>query len=399
MQIKRKLSKITALALSFALAGAFGTAGYYSVKLPDTITVSTGSDPEIAEYPEISCCGSPSAGLSDSGSHVVLSLFGAIPVKRVEVREAEPEILAAGGIPFGIKLLMKGVMVTGTADVETADGESACPAEDSGIRAGDVICLADGIELTSNSQLQGIIAESMGRSIELTVSRDGDEFTTELEPVFSAETGVWCGGMWVRDSIAGIGTMTFIDRSTGRFGGLGHPICDTDTGEIVPVNSGEAVPVEIIGAARGTKGVPGELRGAFRRGGAIGELTENSESGVFGTLSPEAVEALCGGAEEYPLGYRQDVRTGAAEILTTVEGHSPSRYSIEIESIDYNDSGTKNMVIRITDPELIRLSGGIVQGMSGSPIIQDGRLIGAVTHVFVSDPTRGYGIFAEKMAQ
>jgi stage IV sporulation protein B len=193
--------------------------------------------------------------------------------------------------------------------------------------------------------------------------------------------------------------MTYIDKVTGEFGGLGHPICDPDTGGIIPVSSGEAVSVEITGATKGAKGIPGELRGTFRRGGALGSLNCNKSCGVFGTLTAEAVEELCGGAEEYTLGYCQDIKTGAAEIVTTVEGHLPSHYSIEIESIDFNSSdSTKDMIIRITDPELIRSTGGIVQGMSGSPVIQDGRFIGAVTHVFVSDPTRGYAIFAENMA-
>ena len=398
MQIKRKLSRFTAAVLSVALAGAFGTAGYYSHRLPDTVTADAGSELKIAEYPEISCCGYPMSDRSGNNGHTTLSLFGALPVKNVEVHETEPVVLAASGVPFGIKLLMKGVMVTGTCEVETADGESVCPAEKAGIEAGDVIYLANGAELTSNSQLQGIVAESMGNDIELRYSRGGMEFTTVMTPVYSPEYGVWCGGMLVRDSIAGIGTMTFINKTTGEFGGLGHPICDPDTGEIVPVNSGEAVPVEIVGAAKGTKGVPGELRGTFRRGGALGSLNCNNSCGVFGMLDPEAAEALCCDAEEYPLGYCQDVRTGAAEILTTANGHTPSHYSIEIESIDYNSSdSTKDMIIRITDPELIRETGGIVQGMSGSPVIQDGKLIGAVTHVFVSDPTRGYAIFAGSM--
>ena len=399
MQIKSKLSRLAAVVLSSALVLAFGTAGYYSRKLPESVTADTCGELKIAEYPEISCCGYPMPDSGGSGSHTTLSLFGALPVKYVKVREAEPKVVAAPGIPFGIKLLMKGVMVTDVSDVETSGGESVCPAEKAGIEAGDVICTANGAEITSNSQLQGIVAESIGNDIELVVSRDGEEFATVLSPVFSPEYGVWCGGMLVRDSIAGIGTMTYIDKATGEFGGLGHPICDPDTGGIIPVSSGEAVSVEITGATKGAKGIPGELRGTFRRGGALGSLNCNKSCGVFGTLTAEAVEELCGGAEEYTLGYCQDIKTGAAEIVTTVEGHLPSHYSIEIESIDFNSSdSTKDMIIRITDPELIRSTGGIVQGMSGSPVIQDGRFIGAVTHVFVSDPTRGYAIFAENMA-
>nr|MDE5620074.1 SpoIVB peptidase [Ruminococcus sp.] len=206
--------------------------------------------------------------------------------------------------------------------------------------------------------------------------------------------------MWVRDSIAGIGTMTFFNKTTGEFAGLGHPVCDSDTGELVPIYSGEAVPVEITDAKKGSKGIPGELHGQFMYGGSFGILNRNNSCGVYGMLSESAVQALSVNCEQYKMGYRQDVKTGEAEILTTVSGDIPQKYKIEIEKIDYNSAeSTKNMVIRITDKELLDRTGGIVQGMSGSPIIQDGKLIGAVTHVFVSDPTKGYAIFAENMAE
>lgn len=395
MQLKRKISRLAAVLLSAALLSAFGAAEYYSGRLPGNFTAEAGSSLKIAEYPEISCCGYPFPGNSGSG-RVTLSLFGAIPVKCVDVREAEAPTLIAGGMPFGIKLLMKGVMVTDTGSVTDENGREVCPAELAGIENGDIICLADGEEVSSNSRLRSVIAESGGENVRLTVSRNGREFTTALKPVYSPVSESWQGGMWVRDSIAGIGTVTFIDKSSGRFAGLGHPICDSDTGELVPVSSGEAVPVDISGTRRGEKGIPGELRGTFVRGGSFGTLDNNTGCGIFGSLNSGARFAV---QEEYPLGYRQDIRTGSAEIISTVSGSVPRHYSIEIESIDYNSSdSTKNMVIRITDPTLISASGGIVQGMSGSPVIQDGRLIGAVTHVFVADPTRGYAVFAESMA-
>ena len=194
--------------------------------------------------------------------------------------------------------------------------------------------------------------------------------------------------------------MTFVNKATGQFAGLGHPVCDSDTGELVPIQSGEAVPVEINEAKKGMKGVPGELRGRFIDGESYGTLCTNNECGIFGTLSDEALTELCTHGTQYRMGFRQDVTTGSAEILSTVHGESPERYTVEIESIDYSSkSPNKNMVIRITDPRLIDETGGIVQGMSGSPIIQNGKLIGAVTHVFVADPTRGYGIFAENMIE
>ena len=391
MQLRQKISKTAAVLLSALLVGAFGTAGHYSRLLPGHMTAASGEPLKIAQYPELSCSGQPSSG----DDRVVVSLFGALPVKSVQVERSEPPKLIASGMPFGIKLLMKGVMVTELGDVEDNSGNSVCPAAEAGIRKGDVVSLANGEEISSNSRLQSIIAESGGRDVELTVSRDGDEFTAVLEPVYSEKNGCWRGGMWVRDSIAGIGTVTFVNKATGDFAGLGHPICDCDTGEIVPVSSGEAVPVEITGAKKGERGIPGELLGSFRRGGTYGMLNQNNSAGVYGKLCPEALGELDG--EEMPMAYSNEITTGSADIISSVSG-VPERYSVQIESIDYKSGDeTRNMVIKITDSRLIEVTGGIVQGMSGSPLIQNGKLIGAVTHVFVADPTRGYAIFAENM--
>lgn len=389
--------------LSAAFLCLFGTAGYYSSKLPSSLTIEPASELKIAEYPEISCSVSPASVVQTSGCfpetrQVTLSLFGAIPVKSVSVTEAEPPVLVAGGHPFGIKLLMDGVMVTELGDVTDNSGRTSCPAEDAGIMTGDIIKSADGEALVSNSRLQEIISQSGGREIMLTVSRNNSEFTAVLRPVFSEKNNMWRGGMWVRDSVAGIGTMTFINKETGEFAGLGHPICDSDTGELVPVYSGEAVPVKITEARKGEKGIPGELRGSFSSG-SYGILEENRDCGVYGCLTEKGIKELCRGSEEYVMGYRQDITTGKAEIYTTVSGNKPEKYSIEIESIDLSGEGTKNMVVRITDKRLLKKSGGIIQGMSGSPIIQNGRLIGAVTHVFVADPTRGYAVFADNMVE
>lgn len=405
MLLKRKIIKSAAALLSAVFVGLFGTAGYYSARLPSSVTVGVGESLELAEYPELVSAASndgavPAAGQCGGAEQVTLSLFGVIPVKNVEVRHAEPPVFMVGGSPFGIKLLMDGVMVTGLGDIEGNNGTVSCPAEKAGIRIGDVIHLADGEAVTSNDRLQEIISSSGGKAVELLAERDGETFSVSLQPVASRRSGAWKGGMWVRDSIAGIGTMTFFDRESGSFVGLGHPICDADTGGIVPVHSGEAVPVEITEVRRGTNGIPGELRGSFIKGESFGSLECNRASGIYGRLSPEAVSALSKCCEEYRMAYRQEITEGPAEIYSTVSGKSPEKYSIEIERVDYGNKGnSKDMVIRITDKRLLDSSGGIVQGMSGSPIIQNGKLAGAVTHVFVSDPSRGYGIFAESMAE
>lgn len=403
MDKKRKLVRSAAVLLSAAAALLFGTAEYYSQKLPERLTADCGEQIKIAEYPEITCAGLSGTAAAAAETFPVsrqatLALFGAIPVKNVEIHEAEAPVLVAGGNPFGIKLLMDGVMVTGLGEVQDENSGKCCPAAEADIRKGDIIRTADNVPITSNAQLQDIIGGSGGRTIKLSVNREGHEFTAFLEPVYSKADRCWKGGMWVRDSVAGIGTMTFINKETGEFAGLGHPICDADTGETVPLSSGEAVPVEITDAQKGETGIPGELKGLFTSSRALGSLQRNNGSGVFGMLTPEAKEMLCSGGKEYKMGYRQEVSTGAAQIFTTVSGSEPELYDIEIEKVDYTaGDSTKNMIIHITDSRLIEATGGIVQGMSGSPIIQNDRLIGAVTHVFVADPSKGYGIFAENM--
>lgn len=384
--MKKFFMKISAAVLSAALLGLFGTAGYYSSNLPDHITTESGKI-GFGAYPTLS---------TDyiAENRAAVSFMGTIPVKAVTVDHREAPTLIAGGSPFGIKLLMEGVMVTDMGDV---DGIS-CPAEDAGIKLGDVITHAGSLPLTSNSDLQKIIADSNGDSVELRICRDGKELTAAVTPLFSKKDEKWRSGMWVRDSIAGIGTLTFIDKATGQFSGLGHPICDSDTGELVPLHSGEAVPVKITEAKKGQPGTPGELHGQFTGLPIYGTLSQNTDCGVFGVLSKTAADRLGSESREYKMGYRQDITLGDAYILSTVSGTEPKKYSIVIEQVDYNSrEASKNMIIRITDEELIENSGGIVQGMSGSPIIQNDRLIGAVTHVFVADPTRGYGIFAENM--
>lgn len=199
----------------------------------------------------------------------------------------------------------------------------------------------------------------------------------------------------MRDSSAGIGTMTFYDPDSGSFGGLGHPICDTDTGDILPLDSGEAGPVEIFQVTKGTAGNPGMLQGRFTEDAPLGKLLCNNRCGIFGTLYHAPTDAA-----PVPMGLKQDITTGPAQILCTVSGSEPEAYDIVIEEIDYSGTdSTRNMTICVTDPTLLEITGGIVQGMSGSPILQDGKLIGAVTHVFVDDPTRGYGIFCENMVR
>lgn len=323
---------------------------------------------------------------------VQLSLFGLIPVKTATV-ETIPKV-APCGTPFGVKILTDGVIVVGLNEIATENG-SRNPAKEAGIRTGDIIIKINDTPVSSNAEVAGVISNSGGESVTIHYKRDGKTGSLSLTPALSAIDHTYKAGLWVRDSSAGIGTVSFYDPESKAFGGLGHAICDVDTGEVLPVMQGDVVNVKIHDIVKGTVGTPGELRGSFVSKTSCGTILLNNESGVFGQMyeAPQYSSVV-------PMGLKQEIKTGKATVLTTINGSAPKEYEIEIEKINLlENSPTKNMVIKITDPELLELCGGIVQGMSGSPIVQNGKLVGAVTHVFVNDPTRGYAIFAENMYQ
>lgn len=296
------------------------------------------------------------------------------------------------GTPFGVKLYTEGVMVIDTEDIVLESGR-CCPAEKAGIKAGDIIYSVNGEKITSNTRLSELISNAGGKRLKIVFIRDGKSYNTELTPVITGDNGEGKAGLWIRDSCAGIGTMTFYDPKTHVFAALGHGICDVDTKKLLPCGGGEIVKSRINGITKGVKGIPGGLEGCFTEEEPIGELVLNTDSGVFGALKTSPVDF-----KAIPVAGCSEIKTGKAEILSTVDGEKPKSYSIRITSINNEAcSNTKNMVIEIDDVELLEKTGGIVQGMSGSPIIQNGKLIGAVTHVFINDPTKGYGIFAENM--
>ena len=323
-----------------------------------------------------------------------LMLFDAVPVKDVKVSVVDEIRLVPCGTPFGIKMFTNGVVIVGVADIQS-DGRTVNPAAVSGLKVGDIITAIDGRAVTQNEQVAETIEASEGKPLELSVVRDDKKISVTLSPVRSDVDSTYKGGLWVRDSTAGIGTVTFYDPKTGAFGGLGHGICDVDTNKLMPLGSGEVVPVTISGIVKGQKGHAGELRGYFNSDFPIGNLQANSAVGVYGTLNSSPVSG-----KAIKVAMKQEVQTGPAQIYTTVDGGAPRTFDIQIESINYhNNAQSKNLVVCVTDPELLKISGGIVQGMSGSPIIQNGMLVGAVTHVFINDPTRGYGILAENMVE
>ena len=300
----------------------------------------------------------------------------------------EGDMLIAGGIPFGVKLHTDGVLVVNVCDVRCGTAGKR-PAMDAGLKKGDIILEINGAPVSRNNDISSAVESSGGDEIELLIERAGKRQTVSLLPARSRTDKKFKAGLWVRDSSAGIGTVTFYDRKNGIFAGLGHAVCDVDTGEVLPISGGDAVNAAIKGCYKGKDGSPGELCGVFAPG-EIGELYENCGIGVYG-----AFEALPQG-EEIPVAIIDEVKTDKAQIISTVDGNGPQYYDIEITKL-YTKSGQRNMTVEVCDERLIEKTGGIVQGMSGSPIIQNGMLVGAVTHVFVNDPRKGYAIFAQTM--
>lgn len=328
----------------------------------------------------------------DKSRNVTLSLFGTIPLKTVRTVNVETRSVQVCGTPFGVKMFSDGALVVAFSDQYTNLGTEN-PAKEAGLKLGDLIVSAGGHAVRSNEELTQAITDAAGKAIPIVYQRDGIQHTTMLTPVQDVSTGAYRAGLWVRDSSAGIGTMTFLDPLNGTFAGLGHAISDTDTGADITLLSGEIVPVVITGYVSGTAGSPGELRGEFSAA-AAGTVLANDSTGVYG----EYLAAMSG--QSCPVMQPQEIALGDAEIWTTISGSTPRAYSVRIEQVNMTSSDpNRNLLVKVTDPELLAATGGIVRGMSGSPIVQNGRLVGAVTHVLVNDPTRGYGIFATTMLE
>lgn len=376
----------------------YGAAGCFA---PSELTMTSpqrdfisGNSPLSLHYNESS---SVSASLSTGEKSfrrmdATLMLFDVFPVKDVSVNIAERKYVIPGGTPFGLRIYSDGLLISSVCTVSTPEGGSS-PADDAGIRQGDVIVSANGCAVSTNEELLEAVSQSGGRPVRLTLRRDGQKLERTIVPVYDSDLKEYRIGLHVRDSIAGIGTMTYIDPSNGSFAGLGHGICDSESGSIMPMLDGNIVHAQINSVTKSICGEPGYLSGQFSDNSSCGTLSVNSNHGVYGTVCsvPENAEVL-------PVAFKQEIVRGDAQIITTVDGSTPQYYDVRIEDISYNDRGSvKNMIVKITDERLLRKTGGIVQGMSGSPIIQNGMLVGAVTHVFVNDPSRGYAVFAENM--
>jgi len=328
---------------------------------------------------------------------VQLSLFGLVPVKDISVNVIPARELIVCGNTVGIRLYIKGLLVVGISGVLTPDGNEVLPVKDTGLEPGDFIIAVNNKEIEKISDLSKAIENSADKEITLKFIHDSRVIESKVTPVQSAEDGKYRIGIWVRDSTAGIGTLTYIEEETGKFGALGHGITDIDTGIMMPVKTGELLKSSVYGIRKGLQGNPGELQGDFLKSPeVIGEIYWNTAFGVFGKINKNVLSELNG--KKYPVGTRSMVKEGPATILSNIHGDQVEEFSVEIQKIARkNLSGPKSMIIKITDPRLLDETGEIIQGMSGSPIIQDGRIIGAVTHVLVNDPAKGYGIFIETM--
>ena len=321
-----------------------------------------------------------------------------------------PGEVYVGGMPFGVKFYTQGILVVGFCDVDVTSSGGGCrnvnPARDAGLKMRDIIVGINGEAPLCAASLTKAVEESGGKPVTLTVKRclspaarrhEGNtpkttELTVTVTPVKSTSENRYKTGLWVRDSGAGIGTVTFILPDTGAFGGLGHGICDGDTGELIPLQRGQVTDVTVSGIEKGEAGDPGAIKGYFVPG-KTGSLLKNTECGVYGVFVTRPAAAV----QKLPVAKRSELREGDATILCTLDNGKLGQYKARITSIDRSATGSKCFTLSVTDPALIEKTGGIVQGMSGSPIIQNGKLVGAVTHVLISDPTAGYGIFIENM--
>ena len=380
------------LALDLMLMGWLGYR-LLDRKIPDQILVDHENSREVAgllERPFVSFDDAITVSGKDSYT-LHCRVFGVIPFKDVKVKHTTAKEVYVSGDAVGIYMQTKGVLIIDTGEILSESGETEEPARDI-VKPGDYIVAFDQNRIQCKQDLMEDLAALDGDSVMLKVRRGKETIPLSLTPVKDKE-GKYKLGIWVRDDTQGIGTLTYVDED-GRFGALGHGISDVDTGELLSIADGNLYDAQILGIRKGEKGNPGELSGLIRydADNILGEISENSKNGIFGIMDAWRMKNL--DLKKIPIGYKQDLKTGPASILCCTDGEV-KEYAAEITRI--HEDSNKSFVIRITDKELLEKTGGIVQGMSGSPVLQNGKLFGAVTHVFVQDSTGGYGIFIENM--
>ena len=361
---QRKLtffSLLTLLTFSFEV--------YYAV--PDEISVIDGT-----VYPV------PYGVTEQNGE---LKLFGVLPYKTVQVNVIQNDRVYLSGETVGISLDLDGLLVLGVADIKDQNGKFCCPAKEAGLKAGDIIKQVNGQNVKSIEAFETVLTHT--EQALMTVERQGNTITLTDTPVQTDNTKKI--GVWLRGGSSGIGTLTYVTQD-GNYGALGHPITDADTGTTVRVGDGHIKDAKVLGIVKSQPGLPGEIQGTLN-GRDLGDVYKNTDFGVFGTTTNFLRK------NSIQISTKEEIVVGEAKILSDVAGGEPVLYSAQVLQVFLNSNNNKNMIIKVTDQRLINLTGGIIQGMSGSPIIQNGKFIGAITHVFVNDPTRGYAVFAEKM--
>lgn len=391
----KKAIRIFDVILFFICAVIFGVIIWGNAALPSGVVTYDGNSEPLAKV--FTYTGKSTSLAVDKQTATPrrenLKLFGIIPVKEVTVTEkAEQKVMVSGEV-FGIKLYTDGVIVVGIQEVQTDSGKKS-PSGSAGIEVGDIIVAIDGENVYTSDQVQSILGANNGGSFEVKIKRGERYRDYTVTPVYCEREGCYKAGMWVRDSTAGIGTITFYNKQSGIFAALGHQINDIDTKEIMPMLDGEAVKATVSKIEKSTRGTTGSLECDFTNQ-TLGKLLSNTDCGIYGAYA-EISEC----AKEYPVAAIQEVKKGKATLISTVEKGQPKKYEIEITHIGFNENNReKNMIVKVTDKNLIDKTGGIVQGMSGSPIIQNGKLVGALTHVIVGNPQKGYAVFAQTMAE
>lgn len=329
-------------------------------------------------------------------STLFFKLFDMITLKEVDLDVIKNVKVIPIGNTIGLKLYTKGVLVVGMNEVYNEQNETIKPYEGTGIVEGDMIISVNNKAISSTEDLLKQVNKSDGENLQVEYVRNGNIYETNIKPE-KIEENKYKLGLWVRDSAAGVGTLTYYEPSTKKFAALGHGIMDIDTGELLKIADGEIVTANIISIIKGEKKKPGEIRGSIANQGTLGKFSKNTEIGIYGVITN--MERLnIDYTKEMEVATRTEIKLGPAKILCTLENNKTEEYDIEIQKIDLNNNlNNKSMVIKVTDKELLEKTNGIIQGMSGSPIIQNGKLVGAVTQVFVSSPDMGYGIFADLM--
>jgi stage IV sporulation protein B len=382
------------------------------LEIPKTITVFEGQDYTFPKAAPVSATiGSHNSTITlaqdqksvslqakENGQNEMLLEFAGIPIKKVDVQVLKDFRVTPGGQSIGVKLNTVGVLVVGHHLVSTEDGKKS-PGELAGIKIGDIITEINGNKIEKMTDVAPFVqnAGQNGEALDMVISRESGKFTTKLTPLKDKGEKAYKLGLYIRDSAAGIGTMTFVDPKSKKYGALGHVISDMDTKKPIVVEDGQIVRSTVTSIEKGSNGDPGEKLARFSSDREIvGNIQKNSPFGIFGVLHKELKNGVLD--KPLPISLSHQVKEGPAKILTVVNDDKVEEFNIEIVStIPQKFPATKGMVIKVVDPKLLEKTGGIVQGMSGSPIIQDGKLIGAVTHVFVNDPTSGYGVHIEWM--